>query len=135
MLLSTLLLALTTTGLSTALAVPSAPSISSVTHSGNGCPQDSQVDVADNGRQFKLHGFSSRGPGPETTQNCALHFTVGGAPAGWQISLQHVSVRGWGYFPNGSGLKYYLTGFWSADAGDTVRLVLLSAPRLFEHLG
>lgn len=115
MLFSTLILALGTT-LVTSAAVPASPSISSVTHSGNGCPQDTAVDVVDGGRQFRLHGFASRAPGVDTTQNCALHFTVGGAPDGWQVSLKHVTVRAWGYFPAGSGLKYYLTGFWSADA-------------------
>ncbi|KAH7308136.1 hypothetical protein B0I35DRAFT_483414 [Stachybotrys elegans] len=97
-----------------AVAEPSDPLISSVSHSGSGCPQDSLVEVADGGRAYRLHGFSSRGPGTDVTQNCALHFTVGGE-AKYQVSLKHAKVRAHGYFPNGSGLSYYLTNFWTSE--------------------
>lgn len=105
--------------LSHAAAVPASPEISSVSHSGNGCPQDSKVEVTNAGKQFKLYEFATRGPGADTTKNCALHFDVSGT-AGWQVSLKHVSVRGYGWFPQGEGLTYYLTNFWSQDAANTV---------------
>jgi hypothetical protein len=97
------------------------PTVSDVTHSGNGCPQDTAVETTDGGKSYKIHGFSSRAPGVNATQNCALHLTTDGT-ARRQLSLKHATVRAWGYFPNGSGLNYYLTNFWTStpDNSDTI---------------
>jgi hypothetical protein len=95
------------------------PIVSAVTHSGSGCPQDSAVETTDGGKSYKIHGFSSRAPGVNATQNCALHLTTGGQ-AQYQLSLKHATVRAWGYFPNGSGLNYFLTNFWTSTPEKTV---------------
>jgi hypothetical protein len=97
---------------------PSVTIPSSVTHSGNGCPQDSQVEAYNGGRSFRLHAFTAKAPGADTTQNCALHFTVAGV-AGWQVSVKHVSVRGYAQIPVGSAINFFFTNFWSASPEDT----------------
>ena len=97
-----------------AVAEPSEPSVSSVTHSGSGCPQDTLVESVDGGSAYRLHGFSSRGPGTDVTQNCALHLSIAGESK-YQVSIKHARVRAHGYFPSGSGLSYYLTNFWTSE--------------------
>jgi hypothetical protein len=97
---------------------PNAPSVSAVTHSGNGCPQDSVVESSNGGRTFKIYDFAAKAPGGDTTQNCALHFTVAGV-AGWQVSVKHVSVRGYAQIPVGSAINSFFTNFWSASPEDT----------------
>ncbi|KAI9148031.1 hypothetical protein HJFPF1_11852 [Paramyrothecium foliicola] len=97
---------------------PANPAISAVTHSGNGCPQDSDVEVFNGGRSFKIHDFSAKAPGVDTTQNCALHFNVAGV-AGWQVSVKHATVRAYAQIPLKAGLNYWFTYFWSDDADNT----------------
>jgi hypothetical protein len=97
---------------------PNAPAVSAVTHSGNGCPQDSVVESSNGGRTFKIYDFAAKAPGGDTTQNCALHFTVAGV-AGWQVSVKHVSVRGYAQIPVGSAINFFFTNFWSASPEDT----------------
>ena len=97
---------------------PAGPSITAVTHSGNGCPQDSVVEAYNSGKSFKIHDFAAKAPGGDTTQNCALHFSVAGT-AGWQVSVKHVSVRGYAQIAAGSGINFWFTQFWSENAEDT----------------
>jgi hypothetical protein len=97
---------------------PSVTISSAVTHSGNGCPQDTQVDSYNGGRSFRLHAFSAKAPGVDTTQNCALHFTVAGQP-GRQVSVKHASLRAYAQVPLGTTINFWFTNFWSEDAGDT----------------
>jgi hypothetical protein len=106
-------------GMAIAAQEPSGPSISAVTHSGNGCPQDTSVESYNSGKSFKIYGFSAKAPGVDTTQNCALHFNVAGS-AGWQVSVKHVSVRGYAQLPVGAGINFYFTNFWSENPDDTV---------------
>jgi hypothetical protein len=106
---------------------PNAPAVSAVTHSGNGCPQDSVVESSNGGRTFKIYDFAAKAPGGDTTQNCALHFTVAGV-AGWQVSVKHVSVRGYAQIPVGSAINFFFTNFWSASPEDTVRETLSFRP-------
>ncbi|KFA65489.1 hypothetical protein S40285_09848 [Stachybotrys chlorohalonatus IBT 40285] len=116
--LTAIILTLAGSALALPVAEPIEPAFTAVTHSGSGCPQDTSVESIDGGKSYKIHGFSSRAPGPDTTQNCALHLNAGGQSK-LQLSLKHATVRAHGYFPSGAGLTYYLTNFWTSQPANT----------------
>ncbi|KAI1640033.1 hypothetical protein F4809DRAFT_666218 [Biscogniauxia mediterranea] len=110
------------------------PRISSISYSGTGCPSSSPgvdrtgsswADLA-----FRMNGLEAVIPVPSTstvpspytsTANCQVHVQVAaaGAAPGWQVGLRDVAVRGRAVLDPGAALEYYVTSFWSQDAGAT----------------
>ncbi|KAI5922594.1 hypothetical protein F4810DRAFT_720991 [Camillea tinctor] len=104
------------------------PRIASVSYSGTGCPSSSPAvdrtgaswaDLA-----FRMNGFEAAVPGSieSSTANCQVHVQAAGTTAGWQVGLRDVSVRGHAVLDPGAALEYYVTSFWSQDAGNTITI-------------
>ncbi|KAI1810619.1 hypothetical protein GGS20DRAFT_566546 [Poronia punctata] len=127
---SSLLFLLPYTTVTTARALsprdtPSAlPHITSVTYSGDGCPSSSPgvertgAGFGDVG--FKLNGFEASLPGIEhSSTNCQIHLQASGCTAGWQVGIQSATVKGHLVLDAGASFDWFLTSYWSQDAGAT----------------
>ncbi|KAI1079211.1 hypothetical protein F5B20DRAFT_545474 [Whalleya microplaca] len=106
------------------------PRIVSVSYSGSGCPSSSPA-VERTGSGFNDVGFQLNGFEAQTTPaaspaassvNCQVHLQAAGASAGWQVGVAEVVVRGHLVLDPGARLEYYVSSFWSEDAGDTVTI-------------
>ncbi|KAI2613825.1 uncharacterized protein GGS25DRAFT_516685 [Hypoxylon fragiforme] len=101
------------------------PRIISVSYSGSGCPSSSPSVDRTGGFEdtsLRLNAFEARAPGaPETASaNCQAHLSIAGAAApGWQVGVRDVYVRGHLVLDPGAAVDYYVTSFWSEDAGVT----------------
>ena len=136
--LSQLTILLATASLSTAAATPvveqaeaeaaATPRITSITFSGNGCPNNVQTSGSFNDPSFTYKDFKIVVPGTLQTLNCQAHVQASGASAGWQVALKNNWVKGRVSLDAGSSLTYYTTVFYSQDAANTVSTkVLISA--------
>lgn len=108
-------------------AAPSAlPHIASLSYSGNGCPSASpgveRTGAGFNDIGFRLNAFDASLPGIETsTTACQIHLQATGCAAGWQVGIQSATVKGHLVLDPGASLAWYLTSYWSENAGATVR--------------
>ncbi|KAI1207950.1 uncharacterized protein F4807DRAFT_432539 [Annulohypoxylon truncatum] len=105
------------------------PRIVSVSYSGSGCPSASPAvdrtggfdDIA-----LRLNSFEARtsttSAVEESAVNCQAHLSIAGAAEGWQVGVKDVFVRGHLVLDPGAGLDYYVTSFWSEDAGRTTTI-------------
>ncbi|KAI0008575.1 hypothetical protein F4779DRAFT_641533 [Xylariaceae sp. FL0662B] len=104
------------------------PRIVSVSYSGSGCPSSSPAVDRTTGsgavEAFRLNGFKAETtPSASTSSvNCQVHLQLTGASAGWQVGVGDVVVRGRLVLDPGARLEYYVTSFWSEDAGETVTI-------------
>ncbi|KAI1102169.1 hypothetical protein F4804DRAFT_353947 [Jackrogersella minutella] len=101
------------------------PRIASVSYSGSGCPSASPAVDRTGGFEdigLRLNAFEARttaGPA-DSSVSCQAHLAIAGAAPGWQLAVKDVSVRGHLVLDPGASLDYYVTSFWSEDAGRTV---------------
>ena len=102
---------------------PILPSMSSVSFSGNGCPQGSAEYLDMNSRWneavFALTQFRAEDTAAsptERTQNCQLHANMVGGAQGWQVAVQSLTVRGFASLSRGSSFTAFGTVYWSQDA-------------------
>ncbi|TRX93117.1 hypothetical protein FHL15_005985 [Xylaria flabelliformis] len=107
-----------------AAAPVSLPKVTSLTYSGNGCPSSSPgvertgAGFGDIG--FRLNGFQASLPGIETSNtNCQVHLQASGCSAGWQVGIQSATVKGHLTLDPGASVTWYLTSYWSENAGAT----------------
>ncbi|TPX16463.1 uncharacterized protein E0L32_003757 [Thyridium curvatum] len=115
--------ALTGVAADTADAPASAPRITSVKYSGQGCPQgsDSVARTGDFGNLgFKFSKFAANSPGTSSTTACEVHVQASGGSSGWQVSLADIWVKGHAVLQPGACANYFTTAFWSDDPTDTV---------------
>jgi hypothetical protein len=102
------------------------PSITSITFSGNGCPQDDSPTVLNPdfiSPLFQLpSSFRASTPASaaDKTRNCQAHLQATGASPGWQVALRDVWVRGFVILERDAMLGSYLTAYFSQDAANTV---------------
>lgn len=92
------------------------PTVSSVSYSGNGCPQQSNSvtrtgDWDDLG--FKFGQLSADSPGTKSTVNCEAHVISAGASPYWQISVSDVTLRGRSSLSSGGSVKAFVQAYWS----------------------
>jgi len=114
---------------------PSAlPRITSVSYSGDGCPSSSPgvertgAGFGDVG--FRLNGFEATLPGIDTSSTaCQIHLQASGCSAGWQVGIQSATVKGHLVLDPGASVDWYLTSYWSENAGNTVGFFRLSSSR------
>ncbi|KAF7523881.1 hypothetical protein G7054_g11612 [Neopestalotiopsis clavispora] len=104
-------------------APASLPYVTSIQYSGSGCPSSAPgVDKlgAWNDLAFRLNNFEVALPNAAaSTENCEVHLQVSGCSAGWQLGIKDVYVRGHLVLDPGAELDFYVTNFWSQDAGAT----------------
>lgn len=93
--------------------------ITSITHSGPGCPQDSTVDWEGSldDLVFNLDGFRASVGTAQTTQ-CQLHLTLGDGNRGQRLVLRDVEVWGGLRMAAGAEAEFYTTAYWSEDAAN-----------------
>lgn len=101
---------------------PSAPNITEVSFSGNGCPNGSVIGDLVSGGDVILSNFSAGITSNPTdrTKNCQAHISFGSNPTGWQVSADNVTLRGYAVVEKGATAVFYLTTFWSQDASQAV---------------
>ncbi|KAJ9155238.1 hypothetical protein NKR23_g1798 [Pleurostoma richardsiae] len=108
---------------------PYLPSISSISFSGNGCPQDGSsgrvVNATGSWSELDLtfHNFTATIPGQGSssrTSNCEAHISASDAAPGWQVSPGRVSVRGLAVLDPGTSLTLFVTAYWSQNASETI---------------
>ena len=104
---------------------PTLPNLTSVSFSGNGCPQGTAEYVNLNSRWseaiFAFDRFRAEDPGTsptERTQNCQVHANLEGGATGWQVAVQSMTVRGFASLSAGSALTAYGTVYWSQNAAN-----------------
>jgi hypothetical protein len=101
------------------------PKITSISWSGNGCPQKSAKYLTGSGVSFGLTQFtvddSSSASAADRTKNCEVHLSLGTGAQGWQVAVAGVSVHGHVKASAGSTLTAYASNYWSSSAADTVR--------------
>ncbi|KAI1756959.1 hypothetical protein F4782DRAFT_209150 [Xylaria castorea] len=107
-----------------AAAPVSLPRVTSLTYSGSGCPSSSPgVDRTGAGFGdigFRMNGFQASLPGIETSNtNCQVHLQASGCSAGWQVGIQSATVMGHLTLDPGASVTWYLTSYWSENAGAT----------------
>ncbi|KAL7629065.1 hypothetical protein AAE478_000583 [Parahypoxylon ruwenzoriense] len=135
---STSLISLLTASLAAASPLPadpsgqtdvpaSSPRVVSISYSGSGCPSASPAverSGSDDALSFKLNAFEAKVPGAaaDSSVNCQVHLQLAGASAGWQLGVRDVAVKGHLLLDPGASLDWYVTSFWSEDAGKTVTL-------------
>ncbi|KAI0447804.1 hypothetical protein F4803DRAFT_545858 [Xylaria telfairii] len=107
-----------------AAAPGSLPKITSLTYSGSGCPSSSPgvertgAGFGDIG--FQLNSFQASLPSIETANtNCQVHLQAASAPAGWQVGIQSATVKGHLILDPSASITWYLTSYWSENAGTT----------------
>ena len=117
---------------------PTLPTISSLSFSGNGCPQNGTGDkvvtaTGDfNELDFVFHHFTAAipGDGPASrTTNCQAHLTASGTTPGWQVSPSNITFKGFTVLQPGATLTIYITAYWSQSASQTVRTIIKQALR------
>ncbi|PKS09293.1 hypothetical protein jhhlp_003907 [Lomentospora prolificans] len=118
-----------------AAATTSALKITSFTHSGPACPQDS--DVTWNGNSdapvFYLEDYSAK-VSPGEISNCALHLTIGSGKPNQALVLGEVSVwGGLGLAANGAA-TFFTSAFWAETAGDGYHVIPLDLPKTTANL-
>ncbi|KAH8887302.1 hypothetical protein GQ53DRAFT_827466 [Thozetella sp. PMI_491] len=101
-------------------APQSMPRITSVSYSGNGCPDNLDNSGDFNNPTFTFRHFVASSPGVNQTVNCEIHLQSAGGSAGWQVSLSEVDVRGHVVLDPGMRLNYYVQTYFSENAGNTV---------------
>ncbi|KAI6090181.1 hypothetical protein F4821DRAFT_37838 [Hypoxylon rubiginosum] len=104
-----------------------APRVVSVSYSGNGCPSASPAVDRSGGFDdiaLRMNAFEATTAGAvaDTSVNCQAHLSISGTAAGWQVGVKEVSVQGHLVLDPGAELDYYVTSFWSEDAGKTVTI-------------
>jgi hypothetical protein len=121
-------LALLLTAASAVAADPAAPStapkITSITFSGNGCQRDPKFSGSFSDPTLTFYNFAASLPGANQTVNCQVHLQASGASAGWQVALKTNVVKGHVVLSPGTTLTHYTTVFFSQDAAKTVSLDL-----------
>lgn len=104
----------------------SLPHVTSIQYSGSGCPSSSPgVDKSGswNDLTFRLNNYEiSLANAMDNTQNCEVHLQVVGCSAGWQVGIQDVYMQGHLVLDPGADLDFYITNYWSDNAGATVGL-------------
>ncbi|KAH8163586.1 hypothetical protein CIB48_g4673 [Xylaria polymorpha] len=102
----------------------SLPKVTSLTYSGSGCPSSSPgvertgAGFGDIG--FQLNSFQASLPSIETANtNCQVHMQASSAPAGWQVGIQSATVKGHLVLDPSASVTWYLTSYWSENAGTT----------------
>lgn len=102
----------------------SEPHVASIQYSGSGCPSSGPgVDKlgAWDDLAFRLNNFEITLPGvAASTENCEVHLQIAGCSAGWQLGIKDVYVRGHLVLDPGAELDFFVTSYWSQDAGTTV---------------
>lgn len=110
-------------------APPTLPKITSLSFSGNGCPQNGTGDKVVtasgdwNELNFVFHHFTAAipGDGPASrTTNCQAHLTASGTTPGWQVSPSNITFKGFTVLQPGATLTIYITAYWSQSASQTV---------------
>jgi len=96
------------------------PQFSGYTYSGSGCPVSSNGVVTHSGGDYTAERWNINGFTSNSTSNCEIHLSAGGATEGWQVALDHVKLTGKTSLTSGSSLTYYVDYFWSNDASDTI---------------
>ncbi|CAJ2512350.1 Uu.00g053650.m01.CDS01 [Anthostomella pinea] len=100
------------------------PRVASISYSGNGCPSSApEVDKLGSWSDlaFQMNAFDAQIPGGTTSStNCEVHVQAIGCSAGWQVGVKDVYVKGHLVLDPGAELDYYVTSFWSEDAGADV---------------
>ena len=104
---------------------PTLPNLTSVSFSGNGCPQGTAEYVNLNSRWseavFAFDRFHAEDTGTSPalrTQNCQVHANLDGGATGWQVAVQSMTVRGFASLSPGSSLTAYGTVYWSQNAAN-----------------
>lgn len=111
-------------------AAPHTPSanITSVSFSGNGCPQGTRIQFAgdlNSGLQLTVPNFTvvSRGSDfdpRKRTANCQAHLSIAVGEKGWQISPDMIGYRGFSVLDStDTRVDFYVTSYWSHDAPTT----------------
>ncbi|KAK3938734.1 hypothetical protein QBC46DRAFT_264707 [Diplogelasinospora grovesii] len=100
-------------------ADPATPRITSITYSGNGCPNNPDRSGDFNGPTFAYRRFVAAYPGTNQTVNCEVHIQATGASAGWQVALSDNWIKGHVVLDPGTQLDYWTTSYFSQDAANT----------------
>ncbi|KAI0852589.1 hypothetical protein F5Y00DRAFT_176138 [Daldinia vernicosa] len=107
------------------------PRIVSVSYSGSGCPSASPAvdrtggfdDISLRLNSFEARTSTTSGGAPaDASVNCQAHLSIAGSAAGWQVGVKDVYVKGHLVLDPGAALDYYVTSFWSEDAGKTATI-------------
>ncbi len=104
----------------------SLPKITSITFSGNGCPQGSATKYDGSFDDLSVSypsDFIARLPGDKPMANCQVHIQASGASSGWQFALKDNWVQGRVWLQPGTSLEYYTSVYFSQDAANTVSLL------------
>ncbi|KAH6660732.1 hypothetical protein BKA67DRAFT_530818 [Truncatella angustata] len=101
----------------------SLPHVASIQYSGSGCPSSAPgVDQLGswNDLAFRLNNYEISLPNAaDSTANCEVHLQVTGCSAGWQLGIKEVYVKGHLVLDPGAEVDFYVTTFWSQNAGTT----------------
>ncbi|KAL8294585.1 hypothetical protein RB597_007783 [Gaeumannomyces tritici] len=113
----------------TSTPAPHTPSanITSISFSGNGCPQGTHMQVTGDlisGLQFTVPNFTVASRSDfdprKRTANCQAHLNIGVGEKGWQISPDLIGYRGFSVLDSsGTRVDFYVTSYWSHDAAVT----------------
>ncbi|KAI0890209.1 uncharacterized protein GGS22DRAFT_9641 [Annulohypoxylon maeteangense] len=102
------------------------PRIVSVSYSGSGCPSASPAVDRTGGFEdiaLRMNSFEARTTtAADSSVNCQAHLSIAGSAAGWQVGVKDVYVKGHLVLDPGASLDYYVTSFWSEDAGRTTTI-------------
>lgn len=100
-------------------APPSAPRITSLKFSGNGCPDNgdvkSSISSLTDSATFNFNSLNG-----DNTNNCQVHLQSQGGSQGWQVAVKEVEYKGHVRLRPGSRLDTLTTIFWSEKASATV---------------
>ena len=100
------------------------PSIASISFSGTGCPNNGASVSGDFSHPtFTFKHFAAVSPGVNSTVNCEAHITTSGSTDGWQVALDKVNVKGHLVLDPNTDLTYFITSYFSQDAGNSVRFL------------
>jgi hypothetical protein len=96
------------------------PSIATISFSGNGCMNNGATASGDFSHPtFTFKHFAAVSPGINSTANCEAHIVTSGNTDGWQVALDKVNVKGHLVLDPNTDLTYYITSYFSQDAGNT----------------
>jgi len=107
------------TAASLVAADPATPRISSISFSGNGCPDNAKYTGNFNNACFTFSDFAGSAPGSNSTLNCQVHLVGTAATPGWQVSLKSSVTKGHVVLAPGTTLTHYTTSYFSQDAAVT----------------
>lgn len=104
-----------------------APNITSISFSGNGCPQGTMNQNTTSLDNLVLGNFSTEVASTvspiEKTKNCQLHINFSGDnPPDYQFSVKDLILKGYLILESGAAATVYVTTYWSQDAGKTVSM-------------